>query len=171
MESKHLRFLRALDEVVSDLPERVLRRLCRLHDIRGHRGDTRLEHSLKVAYLCWRLSGKFRVDGKIALESGLLHDIGYGIPRCPLCKLDPGGHCGICHWRTGSELLEEVNVDPAVVRAVRRHMFPYGPPPRTPLDWCVWTSDKLESVLSFLGFGVLPDPVLKRAVSAIYTLS
>ncbi|WP_457620568.1 HD domain-containing protein [Methanopyrus sp.] len=171
MKSKHLRFLRVLEKVVSSLPERALQRLRCLHDIRGHRGDTRLEHSLKVAYLCWRLSGKFGVDGETALESGLLHDIGYGIQGCPLCKLDPGGHCGICHWKTGSELLERANVDPTVVRAVRRHMFPYGPPPRTPLDWCVWVSDKLESVLSLLGFKVLPDPVLKRAVNAIRTPS
>ncbi len=164
MSKRYGRFLDLLSRVSRGLSDAVRDRLRELHRVRGHRGDTRLEHCVKTAYLCYRLAGTLGVDGLKAVRAGLLHDVGYGIPGCPLCRLDPGGHCGICHWRTGARLLAREGEDPEIVAAVRRHMFPYGPPPRSRLDWCVWWSDKLEVLLTSLGREVLPREALDRAL-------
>lgn len=155
-------FLREFEEVVDSLPRPLLDRLLRLKRYRGHRGDDRLSHCIKTAYLAWKWAPKLRIPRRPALLAGLLHDIGYGIPGCPLCRLDPGGHCGICHWRTGAKLLAEQGVRRDVVKAVKRHMFPYSPPPRTKLDLLVWLADKIESTLSFLGKRVLDNTTLRR---------
>ncbi len=168
MESKRYgRFLDLLARTSEELSDALRDRLRELHRTRGHRGDTRLEHCVKTAYLCWRLARVLGVDELTAVRAGLLHDVGYGIRGCPLCRLDPGGHCGICHWRTGADLLAREGEGRAIVAAVRRHMFPFSPPPRTRLDWCVWWADKLEVLLTAVGRKVLPRSVLSKAVRTL----
>ncbi len=162
-------FLREFEDVVDSLPRPLVDRLLRLKRYRGHRGDDRLSHCIKTAYLAWKWAPRFGISRRPALLAGLLHDIGYGIPGCPLCRLDPGGHCGVCHWRTGAKLLAEQGIRRDVVKAVKRHMFPYSPPPRTRLDVLVWLADKVESTLSFLGKDTLDAKTLRRCRDIVKT--
>ena len=52
----------------------------KLAEIPKHHVSNVMEHSLRVAYIMWKMAAKLGLDRKSAVRVGLLHDMCYTLP-------------------------------------------------------------------------------------------
>jgi len=122
------------------------------HALARSRGD-RASHSLRVAFLSYAIAGLLGADRRTCARAGLLHDVGY----------EPGEgvlEATLRHSGRSIAIARALGERPAVLEAMRGHMFPLEAPPRSLEGLIVWFSDKLDAVLELLG---LSGPVERVA--------
>ena len=101
----------AADEVnVPALPEKIIYMLGRLH-FRTSYSQNLLRHSVEVAFLTGMLAEMIGLDGDLARQAGLLHDIGKAADH----ELEGG------HPKIGADLLQRHNQPREVVHAAFGH--------------------------------------------------
>lgn len=126
---------------------------CKMKHYKHHVKGTLYDHSVKVAYLCYKHHKRFRmkIDVKEFVIGALLHDYylydlhGDGVPH----KL---------HWfqHAGCALRNALNKYPSLTATqqdmIKRHMFPITPkPPSTKEGWILCFYDKVAAVSDRFG--------------------
>ena len=114
-----------------------------------HQKTSRLEHSINVSYIAWKLAQSVGCDEKLAAIAGMLHDF---------CVYDfkdklPKGelHQAFYHPKAAAWTSEEQFVIREEVRSIiLTHMFPLGPMPRSREAWVVTWADKLCASLELV---------------------
>ena len=124
----------------------------RMKHIRHHLRGNLYEHSIKVAYLCYRCHRACRMCGDRTelVQGALLHDF---------YLYDPHAEKGYArHWvahprRALCNAQRYYGPLTAAQRdMIERHMFPVTPlPPRTPYGWMICLCDKLAAVHDLFG--------------------
>ena len=106
-----------------------------------HQFTTRLMHSINVSYISWTIARKFGCDAKTAARAGLLHDF---------CVYDfrdevPTGEMqAFYHPKVAARASKErFEVSDKEENAIRAHMFPLGPLPKSKEAWIISCADKL----------------------------
>ncbi|NVM29704.1 MAG: HD domain-containing protein [Candidatus Helarchaeota archaeon] len=99
----------------------------------------RLQHSIRIAFLAYKLSKFFFQDPSNCTRAGLLHDIGYATVSPEFTQTHFFNHA-----RAGFYLLTKFNEPKWVREAARTHMFPMGAFPKTILSFVIWLADKLD---------------------------
>ena len=111
----------------------------RLRDIPHHIHINRLEHSLRVSYIGYRICRAFGRDGRDAARAGLLHDLYF-------YRASGRRHCAE-HPHTALRNAARISPLNAVEQdAILRHMWPVaGAPPRYFESAAVCLADKLAT--------------------------
>ncbi|RLI12687.1 hypothetical protein DRO33_02285 [Candidatus Bathyarchaeota archaeon] len=113
------------------------------HSLTGS-GD-RVLHSLRTAYLAYRLARILGADPRACARAALLHDVGYDASRGLLRAI-------LEHAGSSARIALEFGEDDEVVRAIRDHMFPVsGRPPLGRVSLIIWLVDKVDSIMELLG--------------------
>lgn len=131
------------DESVKDLLERPeIQKLGKLHF--HHFLESRLDHSIAVAKLAYRMARALFADEVICARAGILHD--WYEENRPEHRNHLGAN--MHHYRISVENAQKLGEREEVVHAVRVHMWPYGRRvPRTREAWIVWLADNLTYVV------------------------
>ncbi len=125
---------------------------------RSHRNSTLYDHSVKVAYLCFKHHKRWGMKMDIAefVRGALLHDF-------YLYDLHGDGQAHNFHWfrHPRVSLENALSKYPTLTKAqrdmIKRHMFPLTPyPPRTKAGWLICFYDKVAAVTDRFGGGVSP---------------
>lgn len=118
-----------------------------------HGEETVYEHSLKVAYLSYKMAKKLNLDVKSAAIGGLLHDF-YTTPwqTAPKPKRIRDMH-GFAHpkeaYKNALEYFPNL-MNPKIEDIITKHMFPLTPKlPRYKESWVITTADKITSLSVF----------------------
>lgn len=114
-----------------------------------HQKTSRLEHSINVSYVAWKLARNTGCDEKLAAVAGMLHDF---------CVYDfkdriPEGelHQAFYHPKAAAWTSEEqFGIQEEVRSIILTHMFPLGPLPRSREAWVVTWADKLCASLELV---------------------
>lgn len=120
-----------------------------------HHGNiTVYDHSVRVAYLSYRISKKLRLDYETASIGGILHDMYYEpwqekAPIKPFYKKH-----GFTHSKqalNNSKKLFPELINKKTEDIIVKHMFPLNiKPPKYPESWVVTISDKIISTKDYL---------------------
>lgn len=102
----------------------------------------RLNHSIRIAYIAYKLSKLFGQDPSYCARAGMLHDIGYAAVTPEFTQTHVFDHA-----LAGVHLLKPTKEPEMVLEAVRTHMFPIGPVPKTVFSFVIWFADKLDWIL------------------------
>lgn len=119
-----------------------------------HHGEESVyEHSLKVAYLSYKMAKKLHLDAKSAAIGGLLHDF-YTTPwqTAPKPKRIREMH-GFVHpkdaYQNASKYFPEL-MNSKIQDSIIKHMFPLTiKPPKYREAWIITTADKISSLSIF----------------------
>ena len=114
-----------------------------------HQKTSRLEHSINVSYIAWKMAKTRDCDERIAAIAGLLHDF---------CVYDfkdqlPEGelHQAFYHPKAAAWASEEqFGIDEKVRGIILTHMFPLGPMPTCKEAWVVTCADKICASLELV---------------------
>jgi len=117
----------------------------------------RLYHSIRISFLAYKLSRLFKLDPVSCTRAGLLHDIGYATVTPKFTRTHFFDHAA-----AGYQLLKKSNEPKQILEAVRTHMFPMSPPPRTLFAFVIWLADKLDWVFYILKLSHLLERRLQR---------
>jgi len=104
--------------------------------------ENRLKHSLRVAFLASKLSKIFLQNNKYAVRAALLHDIGYTTVTPEFAR-----NHHFDHSMRGFNLVQQKKEPSIIIEAIRTHMFPMGPHPRTLFSFLIWFVDKLDWII------------------------
>lgn len=133
------------NECVQDLLERP--EIKRLAEKRFHHFlENRLEHSIAVAKLSYRLARVLFADEVIAARAGILHD---------WYEEDRAEHrnrigANVHHYRISVENAKKLGESEEVLHAVQVHFWPYGrKSPKTREAWIVWMADNIAWLTDF----------------------
>lgn len=130
--------IKSYNEYIQDLLEH--QDIQRLQDTNAHWRRDRLTHSYAVGKLSYRLARFFHANVTIAARGGFLHDWYHGHHPDRQRFSSPDGH----HFRQSVEAAVGYGESPAVVHAIRTHMWPWGRTmPKTREAWIVWSADNL----------------------------
>ena len=107
-----------------------------------HLKTSRLEHSINVSYIAWKMAKRLECDVRLAAVAGMLHDF---------CVYDfrdkiPDGefHQAFYHPKAAAWTSEEqFGIEEEVRSIILTHMFPLGPLPRSREAWVVSCADKV----------------------------
>jgi putative nucleotidyltransferase with HDIG domain len=140
-------FKKALEHLLT-LPKIQKLRFFSSHN-REHPNNSynRLNHSIRIAYFAYKLSRIFHQDPSYCARAGLLHDIGYSTVSPEFTKKNYFDHA-----QAGYRLLSRCNEPPIIREAIRTHMFPMSPFPRTLFAFLIWLADKLDWTFYLLRF-------------------
>ena len=146
---------------------------CKMQQIRHHVHSTTYEHSLKVAFLCYRYycRHKSKVELRELIRGALLHDY-YLYDHH---SREANGLIGIGHTLTHPKraLANAREAYRDLTRseqdAIRRHMFPLTLlPPSTRCGWLVCYYDKVAAIGDYFNRTAWKqDPEWQRAVHAL----
>lgn len=107
---------------------------------RHHFRRSRLEHSIAVGKLSYRLARLIQANVVVASRAGLLHDWYHDHDPHFRKWIRPDTH----HFRKSVAAAEAYGEPPAVLHAIRTHYWPYGRKiPRTREAWIVWLADNI----------------------------
>lgn len=127
----------------------------RMREYKHHLHGTTYDHSIKVAYLCYRyyLKHRSKVNLNELIRGSLLHDY-FLYDRHNKENNINGFIHGFTHPKLA--LKNAMNSYPDLTETekdiIRRHMFPLTPiPPRTRGGWLVCFYDKIAAVGEYLG--------------------
>lgn len=114
-----------------------------------HQKTSRLEHSINVSYIAWKMAKNRDCDERIAAIAGLLHDF------CVYNFKDqlPEGelHQAFYHPKAAAWASEEqFGIDEKVRGIILTHMFPLGPMPTCKEAWVVTCADKICASLELV---------------------
>ncbi|WXG42525.1 MAG: HD domain-containing protein [Promethearchaeati archaeon SRVP18_Atabeyarchaeia-1] len=132
--------------------------------MKGENGATfakkiRLNHCLRVAYICYTVAGILGLDRGISARAGLLHDCGLD-PR----SSEPRIVQILRHASRGALISHRLGESYEVSKAIYSHMFPLNPrfPPSSGISLVLWFADKLDAVLETLSFSTVLDKTLNQ---------
>ena len=108
-----------------------------------------IKHSLAVEAIMLKLSDVFSEKTEIWGLAGLLHDIDLDIVGSDLSK----------HGLLGGEILEDLEVDEAIVYAVKAHNDLNGIPRRRKLDKALFCADPMSGLITACAL-ILPSKKL-----------
>ncbi len=114
----------------------------------NHHGISRLEHSLNVSKVAYRLSRKFKLKKiKDITRAALLHDLYNDDELIGEISL-------IAHSKKASEnALQYFNVNKRQLNAINAHMFPLSKTlPKYTESWMVTLSDKIVAIYEMLRY-------------------
>lgn len=124
----------------------------KLGKYRQHQFTTRLMHSINVSYISWIIAKKLGCDAKVAARAGMLHDF---------CVYDfrdevPTGEMqAFYHPKVAAKASKErFDVTEKEEHAIRAHMFPLGPLPRSKEAWIISCSDKMCACMEACHVGI-----------------
>lgn len=141
-------FLTEVDDILK-LPE-----FRAIENYRHHNHTNRLEHSIGVSYMAWRLSGRLGGNRRITARAGLLHDF------CPYDFADrtvTREHQAFYHPKAAVKNSREYfSVSNKELSIIRTHMFPVGPFPRYRESWIVILADKLCTIAEYCNIPMAP---------------
>ena len=128
---------------------------CRMRQYKHHLHGSTYDHSIKVAYLCYRYYQKHpgKVNLNELIRGALLHDY-FLYDRHDKSNRVNGLKHGFTHPKRALE--NAVNAYPDLTETeqdmIRRHMFPLTPiPPRTRCGWLLCFYDKVAAVGDYCG--------------------
>lgn len=110
-----------------------------------HHGLSRLDHSLKVSYLAYRIAKVLKMDYEMAARGGLLHDFFLDEEKNRLKSLFKHPKIASSNAARRFELsVDEINI-------IESHMFPIIPHklPKHAVSWLVSTVDKGVAIVDF----------------------
>lgn len=112
-----------------------------------HHGTSRLNHSLRVSYLSYKLAKRFKCDSKVAAQAGLLHDFFFEKEGNNI----KGFKLIFNHPKIARENARHLfNVDDKVQNVIETHMFPFCLSlPASKEAWIVSTIDKVVATSEF----------------------
>jgi uncharacterized protein len=115
---------------------------------------TRLNHSLRVAYISYTLARILRINRRKAARAGLLHDCGFDPD-----SNEPPVTQVVKHPSRGAIIASKLGESQDIVRAISSHMFPLNArsPPSSGQSLIIWFADKMDSFMEFIGLSVLLD--------------
>jgi putative nucleotidyltransferase with HDIG domain len=133
------------DECVRDLLERP--EIRKLKEIRFHHFlESRLDHSVAVAKLAYRMARVFFADEVICARAGVLHD--WYEENLPEHRNRIGAN--VHHYRISLENARRLDESEEVLHAIEVHFWPYGRRvPRTREAWIVWMADNISWLTDF----------------------
>jgi len=121
--------------------------------------NNRLKHSIRIAFLAFKISPLFFQDPSYCTRAGLLHDIGYAIVTPEFTRTHFFDHALAGFYLVKKQFHEP----PQILQAIRTHMFPMSPPPKSLFALVIWLADKLDWILFILKL----TPWLDRHIAAI----
>ena len=130
--------IKSYQEYIQDLLEHE--DIQRLRDTNAHWRRDRLTHCYAVGKLSYRLARFFHANVTVATRAGFVHDWYHGHQPDRKRFVNPDGH----HFRQSVEAASEYGESPAIVDAIRTHMWPWGRKmPSTREAWIVWSADNV----------------------------
>jgi len=134
-------FIEDVDDILKDSDFQ------KLSDYHQHLGTSRLDHSIHVSYITWKIAKIFHLDKRSAARAGLLHDFClydfHAKNRTHKCQL-------IYHPKAASKTSREhFYLTEKENKAILSHMFPLGPIPTSREAWAVTTADKICAGFEF----------------------
>jgi putative nucleotidyltransferase with HDIG domain len=115
---------------------------------------TRLNRSLRVAYISYMLARVLRINKRTTARAGLLHDCGFdpGLTEPPVTQV-------VKHSSRGAIIARKLGERQDIVRAISSHMFPLNARslPSSGQSLILWFADKMDSFPEFIGLSVLLD--------------
>ena len=126
---------------------------CKMKSYRHHIRATLYDHSVKVAYLCFKHHKRFgtKMDVEELVRGALLHDY-------YLYDLHDEGKAHRFHWfkHPNRALKNALERYPYLTKAqqdmIKHHMFPFTPtPPKTKAGWLVCFYDKVAAITDRFG--------------------
>ena len=116
----------------------------KLGEIPKHYTSTVKEHSLRVAYIMWKMADKFGIDRKSAVRVGLLHDMCYTMPEE---RAERKGYYVFYHPADAVKNAQKYyGINAKEYNAIRYHMFPVAPGmPIYAVGWCLFFADKIAT--------------------------
>lgn len=116
-----------------------------------HHHDSVFHHSLKVAYLSYRLAKKLKLDHHSAARAGLLHDFFLYDWRAPKKNRFFEKH-GFTHAREAHmNATKHFKLNQKEEDAILKHMFPLTlSPPKNTISWIVTFADKYISIVEYV---------------------
>lgn len=111
----------------------------KLKNYRQHHFTTRYDHSIAVAEMARTFASIIHADKEKAYRAGLLHDFFfYDWHNCHLSE----NHI-FYHPKIASENAKRFNLSNEELDAIRSHMWPLGPLPKSRIAWCITIADKI----------------------------
>ncbi len=106
------------------------------------------EHSLRVAYVMWKLSSFFRTDRYSAVRVGLLHDMCYTMPEE---RSSRKGYYVFYHPLDAvTNAQKYYGISKREENAIRFHMFPVCPGiPTNAIGWNLFIADKIATAWDY----------------------
>ncbi len=119
-----------------------------------HISTRRLSHLINVSYISYKIAKVLKLDSASCARAGLLHDFclyDFHDSRYKHTKQL------INHPKIASETAKEkFHLSDKEVRAIRSHMFPFGPIPTSWTGWIIQFADKVCATAEFFdGIGAL----------------
>ena len=104
-----------------------------------HQFTNRYDHSIAVAKMAEYFAGLIHADKEKAYRAGLLHDFFFYDWHDD--KL-PENHV-FYHPKVAAENAKKFSLSEEELDAIRSHMWPLGPLPKSKIAWCVTIADKI----------------------------
>ena len=120
----------------------------KLSEVPKHYTSTVKEHSLRVAYIMWKMSSVFNLDSKSAIRVGLLHDMCYTMPEE---RAKRKGYYVFYHPTDAVENAKKYyGLTAREENAIRYHMFPVSPGmPLNSIGWSLFFADKIATAWDY----------------------
>lgn len=114
-----------------------------------HLKTSRLEHSINVSYIAWKMAKHLECDARLAAVAGILHDFCVYDFRDKIPKGEV--HQAFYHPKAAAWTSEEqFGVEESVRNIILTHMFPLGPLPQSKEAWVVSCADKICASLELV---------------------
>lgn len=119
-----------------------------LEKIPKHYVSNVMLHSLRVAYIMWKMASKSGLDRKSAIRVGLLHDMCYTLPHE---RASRKGWYVFYHPVDAAQNAERYfGINKKERNAILYHMFPVSPSiPTNSIGWCLFFADKIATVWDY----------------------
>jgi len=111
----------------------------KLRGIRRHGCTNTYKHSIRVAMAAEKLACLWHEDPQAAVRAGLLHDY-CKVDHNKVPRIDHEWYC-FYHPKDASTNAQRFGISERETEAIRTHMFPLGPMPRTKLGWIIRIAD------------------------------
>jgi len=119
----------------------------KLKEIKRHGSTDTYKHSVRVAMIAAAMAERMGEDPDAAMRAGLLHDychLDYNLKGEEKKKAKEEANAGLyCYYhpKNAAENAQRFSLTERELDAIRTHMFPLGPMPKSTLGWIIRMAD------------------------------
>jgi len=136
----------------------------KLKKVKRHGTTDTYKHSVRVAMIAAAMAERMGEDPDAAMRAGLLHDychLDYNLKGEEKKKAKAEANAGLyCYYhpKNAAENAKRFNLSERELEAIKTHMFPLGPMPKSTLGWIIRMADmEAGTEESFLAPRTKPD--------------